>query len=29
MTYNELSSTGNELVKDGSISIDNGKNSYP
>lgn len=28
ITYNELSSTGNELVKDGSISIDNGKNSY-
>lgn len=28
ITYNELSSTGKELVKDGSISIDNGKNSY-
>lgn len=28
ITYNELSSTGNELVKDGSISIDNGKTSY-
>lgn len=28
ITYNELSSTGNELVKDGSISIDNGKSSY-
>ena len=28
ITYNELSSTGNELVKSGSISIDNGKNSY-
>ena len=28
ITYNELSSAGNELVKDGSISIDNGKNSY-
>ena len=28
ITYNELSSTGNELVKNGSISIDNGKNSY-
>lgn len=28
ITYNELSSTGSELVKGGSISIDNGKNSY-
>lgn len=28
VTYNELSSTGNELVKNGSISIDNGQNLY-
>ena len=28
ISYNELSSTGKDLVKDGSISINNGKNSY-
>jgi flagellar hook-associated protein 2 len=28
VSYNELSSNGTELVKDGNITIDNGKNSY-
>lgn len=28
ISYNELSSTGNDLVKDGNISINNGKSSY-
>jgi flagellar hook-associated protein 2 len=28
ISYNELSSTGKDLVKDGSISINNGKSSY-
>ncbi len=28
ISYNELSSTGKDLIKDGSISINNGKSSY-